>query len=87
MPILDNTQREEVWRDLMRQAFRDLFPPNILKAGLRAAVDAADDWVETNAASFNTALPQPFRGAASVDQKIALLQFVPLRRYNRFLGN
>lgn len=82
MTILDNTQRTEVWRDLMRQAFRDLFPPTILKAELRAAVNAADDWIEAN-----TALPQPFRGAASIDQKIALFQFVLLRRYNRFLGN
>lgn len=52
----------------------------ITKPDLKAAVDAADDWLETNQASFNTALPQPFRGAASVGQKTFLLCYVAMRR-------
>lgn len=68
----------------MRQA---LGPSGITKADLLAAVNATDDWVEANQVSFNTALPQPFRGAASPQQKAALLAFVLRRRFGDPLIN
>jgi hypothetical protein len=51
------------------------------KTELIAAVNAADQWCTDNAASYNLALPQPFRGASSTAQKAALLSIVALRRY------
>lgn len=54
----------------------------LTKADIRAAVDAADDWANTNAASFNTALPQPARGALSNSQKARLNTYVVSRRWN-----
>ncbi len=54
---------------------------NLTKQDLMAAVAAADDWLTTNAAAFNTALPQPFRGAATTAEKAALLVFVTKRRW------
>lgn len=78
MAVLTDQQRAEVWAEFMR---RRLCPGSILKADLRAAVNAVDDWVEANAAAFNTALPQPFRGAATAEQKAALLSYVALKRF------
>jgi len=51
-----------------------------LKADLRAAVDATDAWIDDNAASYNSALPQPFRGAASEGQKTLLFCAVAAMR-------
>lgn len=59
---------------------RNAEPCNYTKADLRAAVDACDSWVESNQASFNAALPQPFRGQASQAQKTLLLCHVAMRR-------
>ena len=71
-------EREDVairlWRD-------GNFPPTVLKADLRAAVAAVDDWVDANQASYNAALPQPFRGASNASQKAAVLTFVLRRRF------
>lgn len=60
-------------------------PGGLLKPDLSAAVDACDDWVEAQMATFNAALPQPYRAASSLDQRIALLKLVLDRRQQRFL--
>lgn len=77
MAELDATNRDRVVRWFMR---RNTLPCSFTKADLRAAVDACDTWVEANAAAFNSALPQPFRGQASADQKTLLLCWVAMRR-------
>lgn len=51
------------------------------RSDLRAAIDAADDWVNSNAASFNTALPVAARTSLSAADKARLLVFVVERRY------
>lgn len=78
MPEFD---RLAVWRWFMRRGAGGGGAFN--KADLKAAVDAADTWCENNAAAYNTALPQPFRGAASAQQKTDLLCFVAQRRAGR----
>lgn len=50
------------------------------KDELAAAASAADAWADANAASYNAALPQPFRGTATAGQKALLLAAVALRR-------
>jgi hypothetical protein len=50
------------------------------KSDLTAAVSAADAWATTNATSFNTALPDPFKTSASTAQKNLLLAYVCMRR-------
>jgi hypothetical protein len=77
MAELDATNRERVWRWFMR---RNTDPCNYTKADLRAAIDACDTWVESNATAFNAALPQPFRGQATAQQKTLLLCWVAMRR-------
>jgi len=54
---------------------------SIVKADLRAAVNAIDDWVEANASAFNTTIPQPARGALTTQQKAKRLWYVVQRRF------
>lgn len=67
--------RFECWAEIMRHSLKP-FPGTILKADLRAAVNAADDWCDANQASFVAALPEPFKSASTALQKRMLLLFV-----------
>jgi hypothetical protein len=73
---LDATNRAKI----VAQIIRDVGWPGLSKPDLKAAVDAIDDWADTNAVSFNTAIPQPARGVASNAQKALLLAYVCMRR-------
>lgn len=75
--VLPDLDRVRIWAWFMR---RNSDGSNYTKADLRAAVDATDAWIESNASSYNTALPQPFRGAATAQQKTDLLCWVAQRR-------
>lgn len=77
---LTTGERAEVNAELQRRFSVDTLPCSIAKADLRAAVDAIDDWVDANSASFNAAIPQPARGALSSTQKALLLDYVVRRR-------
>lgn len=78
MAVLSDALRRELWAEFM-QVNRD--PCGITKTELRAAVDAIDTWVDSNAASLNTAIPQPARNTLSAAQKARLLALVALKRY------
>lgn len=77
MAVLPDIDRARTLAQLMRDAIKS---GAFAKPDLRAAVNAADAWADANAASFNAALPQPFRGAASAPEKAAILAYVCLRR-------
>jgi len=81
MAILSDDSRREVWADAMRQFSNDREPVGITKADLRAAVDALDTFLNSNASAINTAIPQPARGALTTAQKARLLMYVIQRRY------
>jgi hypothetical protein len=76
--VLGESDRAACWKDWMA---RNLEACGFTKTQLRAAVDAADDWANSNAASYNSALPLPFRTAATAAQKALLLVFVIARRH------
>lgn len=78
MAELTNAQRRDVYARFMRE---NREPFTLAKASLRLAVDAADAWLDANAASFNTAIPQPARAALSTAQKARLLSMVALKRF------
>lgn len=82
MALLANADRLGVWARLMQDlsAAREQVP-SLTKADLRAAVDAVDQWVDDNAASYNSAIPQPVRGALTARQKAELLLYVIRQRY------
>jgi len=76
MAILDAANRLRVFAHMLRLVAW----PGLVKADVKAAIDAVDDWAETNAASYNSALPQPFRATATSSQKALVLAFVCMRR-------
>lgn len=83
MAVLTNNARRELWRSYMQEmsAQQQAVGP-ITKADLRAAVDALDDFLNTNASAINQAIPQPARSALTVPQKARLLVYVVERRFS-----
>lgn len=77
MAALPDLDRVRVWAHFMRHPGATL---GLSKADLRAAVDATDDWIDTNAATFNLALPLSARTALSASQKTLLFCMVAMRR-------
>lgn len=53
----------------------------VTKADLRAAVDAIDSYLNTNASAINSAIPQPARANLSTPIKALLMMFVVQKRY------
>lgn len=78
MAVLSDSDRAACWREWMDENVETC---GIVKADLRAAIDAADSWANSNAASFNTALPVPARTTLSSAQKAAILAYVIVKRW------
>lgn len=81
MAVLGETDRVSCWAELMQQESNARNPVGITKADLRAAIGAADDWIEANAAAYNSAIPQPARSTLTSRQKALLLATLALKRY------
>lgn len=81
MAVLPDGDRAQLHAEVMRAWSAGHEAVSITKPELRAAVDAIDNWVDANAASFNTAIPQPARGALTARQKALLLEYVVRRRF------
>ena len=81
MAALADSDRRLCWSDMMRQSSAAGEALPMLKADLKAAVDALDDFLVANAVAVNTSIPQPARGALSISQKAKLLMLVVERRY------
>jgi hypothetical protein len=80
MAVLSDQDRADVTQEFMQQA---LGPHTITKADIRAAVNALDDWYNSNAASANAALPQPARGAMSQADKAHMSNLIVSKRYTK----
>lgn len=81
MAVLDATNRFRVRAGMMRLA---LWPGNLSKADLDAAVAATDNFIDSNQMAFNAALPVASRTAMSVQQKTLLFCYVAMRRAGIF---
>jgi hypothetical protein len=77
MAVLASGPRLACAAELMQQEFL----AGVLKADVRAAINAIDDYLNTNATSINSAIPQPARAALTTTQKAKLLQLVVQYRY------
>lgn len=84
MAVLSDEERRRCWARIMRDIAWRAWPSDLPKSDLRAAVNAVDDWAESNAASYNSALPAAYRTTATADQKALLLAAVLMRRAGRF---
>lgn len=81
MAALPDADRVSIWRGLMRWLSAQLQTiPNVNKTALRAAVDATDDWIDSNQTSYNNALPATFRNNATLAQKTLLFCAVAAMR-------
>jgi len=81
MAVLPDTDRRRIWRGLMRWwSARAETVAGLTKEQLYNAIAATDAWIESNQASYNTALPQPARGQLTLAQKTLLLCAVALMR-------
>lgn len=86
MAVLPDTDRQKIWRGLMRYWSNSQETlSSITKTDLKAAVDATDTWIDNNQASFNSALPVAFRNNATTAQKTVLFCAVALMRVSSSL--
>ena len=85
MAVLTNEDRQELWASFMQTACarnENISAGGAMtKAELRAAVDAIDQWVSDNKASFNSSLPSPANSVLSADHKAELLVYVVKKRW------
>ena len=81
MAVLSNTDRVAEWAGFMSDLSSRFEPLNLIKQDLRAAIDAVDDWIDSNTSSFNQALPVAARSALTPAQKAELLVRVVRRRF------
>jgi hypothetical protein len=82
MAALSDLERLHLYERIMREFSDRALPCGIKKPELRAAVNAADQWIDDNASSFNAALPQPARGTLSAKQKALILMLIIARRFD-----
>jgi hypothetical protein len=83
MAVMTPGQRQDTVAELMNEWSADRQSCSLRKAELRAAIDAADQWVSDNAAAFNAALPVAARNALTNAQKAHLLAVVVESRFKR----
>ena len=83
MAVLSEADRAEMTAQIMRALSAEWEALGITKPQLRAAVDAADAWIDANSSSYNTALPVAARNNLTPRQKARLLVFVIQKRFVR----
>lgn len=81
MAVLTDQQRKDArhdyWEELSR--LREALAIDVVDG--KATIDAVDQWISDNQASYNSALPLPFRTAATASQKARLLSLVMAFRF------
>lgn len=81
MAVISDADRWRAVRHFIDKLFvQSGVTANFDTVALKAAVDATDDWIDTNAGSYNSALPAFFRSTATLEQKTLLFCYVALRR-------
>ena len=81
MAVLTDNDRREAWAKLMRRMSEDRVSIGLDKPDLRAAIDAADEWVSAAQGSFNNALPTAAQSNLTAAQKALVLLYVVSERF------
>jgi hypothetical protein len=76
MAVMTTAQRRSCWAELMSEWSRLQKPTPFTKDVFLQGVEAIDDWISDNAASFNQALPVSLRTNLTKTQKTELFVFV-----------
>lgn len=79
--MLTEPQRQDTSAEIQRDLSKIREPIALTKAELKAAIDATDDWIESNQAAFNTALPAAARANLTANQKVKLFMYVASKRF------
>ena len=82
MAALPDNTRAAIWRGLMRYWSTSGEVTDFTKAQLRTMVNDLDDFFDANAAAINSAISQPIRGTATVQQKAFTAAVVMLARFD-----
>lgn len=80
MAVLSGADRQRISNGLQRHWSRLLEGLGLTKAELLAAVDATDNWIDTNQAAFNSALPAAAQSNMTATQKTLLFCVVAAMR-------
>ncbi len=80
MANLSDAVRVQIWRGLMRYFSRLREPLALNKVELRAAIDATDEWIDSNRSAYNSELPAAAQSGLSATQKTLLFCVVALAR-------
>ena len=82
MAALIDSKSVEVWSEFMSSLSSIFELMGLSKPDLRAAVNATDQWIEDNQASFNNALPAAAKAALTSKQKVRLFMAVAQKRFD-----
>ena len=77
---LSTEDRQRIWRGFMRYLSNLYQPLALNKSELQDAINATDDWIEDNQASYNQALPAAAQSSLTSPQKTLLFCAVALAR-------
>ena len=80
MAVLSEAERQQVWRGINRYASNIFQEIDIDNVDLRAAIDATDDWIDTNQAGFNSSLPAAAQAGLTAAQKTLIFCAVAAMR-------
>lgn len=80
MAVLSEGERATLHHRIMQRISTLGQSTGATKPEWRQLVDAADDWVDTNAGAYNTAIPAGIRGKFTTTQKALALALVCFRR-------
>lgn len=84
MTVLANAQRQKITNGVMRYWSRFREPTTgITKHDLKEAIDATDSWINSNAASFDNALPAAIKTNLTAEQKTLLFCSVAAFRVSK----
>ena len=81
MAVLPGSDREVIWAEFMDWWSDDEAGASLNKDELRDAINAADDWINTNSSGFNSALPVAARTRLTAKQKTKILLLIVSRRF------
>lgn len=82
MAVLSSEQRAKIRSRMAQRLSAANEACGLTRADFLAAVNATDQWIDDNAATYNSAIPQPARGVLTAAQKAELFSIVALARFS-----
>lgn len=81
MTVLTEQGRTDASFEFQKEESRERSPINGTKADCKILMDSLDDYLDTNLAAMNQAIPQPQRGMFTPKQKARALKRIINKRF------